>query len=136
MPLGYITIAEKILSAVKVLFGLKDSLAKARVERRTRMADLFEKVATCLEETAKELRAGSYPGGRCQELLTYAVELPAIVGDELGQAKAEEIGSALKAAHEVERLYADQGKPEGRENVAKLDEAAGLLRALGNIVRV
>ena len=125
-----------ILNAVKVLFGLKDSLVTAAVERRSRMADLFGSVAACLEATAQELKAGDYPAQRCQELLTYAEDLPAVVEKELGPEKAGEIGGALRDAHEVERLHADSGTPDGKANVAKLDEAAGLLRALSNLVRV
>ena len=131
-----LTIAEKLLGFVKTLFGFKESLAKAKLERRQRMAVLFESVAACLEDTARQIRGGSYPAGRCHELLTYAVELPATVEDEVGAAKAQEIGAALTDAHEIERLFGDRNNADGPAQIAKLDEAAGLLRALSNLVKV
>jgi len=128
--------ATTILNAIKTLFSFGGSLSKASVERRGRMADLFEKVAECLDETAKEIRAGDFPHGRCQELLNYSVDLPAMIKDEVGAGKAQEIGSALVDAHSVEKLFALREGLEGREELRKLDEAAGDLRALANTVRV
>ena len=58
-------IAELILSAIKTLFGFKESLAKADSARRAAMATKFEAVAACLEAAATEIRAGTYPAGRC-----------------------------------------------------------------------
>jgi hypothetical protein len=62
--------------------------------------------------------------------------MPDTVRDELGAARAQEIGDALKEAHEVEMLFGGRGSPEGQEQLTKLDEAAGMLRALSNLVRV
>ena len=126
----------KILEAVRALFGFKETLAKARDERRQRMGGVFVAVADCLEEAAREIRAGSYPAGRCQELLTYAVELPKVVDEELGAAKAQEIGQALTEAHRVEMLFAQRATSEGIADLARLEEAAGTLRALANLVRL
>jgi hypothetical protein len=126
----------KILGAIKALFGLKESLAKADIEHRGRMADLFEKVAVCLEQTAAQIRAGTYPGGRCQEMLSYAVDVPAMTKATIGEARAQEIGTALKESYQVERLFGDRETAAGEEQLQKLDEAAGTIRALGNILRV
>ena len=126
----------KILDAIKALFGFKESLAKARTERRQRMGEAFVAVATCLEDAAREMRGGSYPAGRCQEMLTYSVELPRLVDEELGAAKAQEIGQALTEAHRVEMLFAKRDSPDGLADLARLEEAAGMLRALANLVRV
>lgn len=133
--MDYLLIGERILAAIQALFGLKGSLETAKREQRERMVALFEKVAECLDSAASELRRGNYPGGRCQELLTYAVELPAVVKGVLEEGKAKEIGDALRDAHEVERLFAVRGTPEGEADIGRLDEAAGLLRALGNLLR-
>lgn len=132
--MDYLLIGERILAAVQALFGLKGSLDTAKREQRERMVVLFEKVAACLEATASELRSGNYPGGRCQELLTYAVELPAVVEGVLGEGKAKEIGDALRDAHQVERLFSTRDTPDGEADIGRLDEAAGLLRALGNLL--
>jgi hypothetical protein len=135
MVLAEISLAVKILSAIKTLFGLKDSLAKADSSRRGAMAEKFEKVAACLEAAATEIRAGQYPAGRCAEMLTYAVELPPLVAADLNnKAKAQEIGDALKDAYAVEKIFAYRDQPQGKTDLAKLDEAAGLLRALATLV--
>jgi hypothetical protein len=131
-----LTLAEKILNAVKALFGLKSELAKAGLDRRERMAALFEKISTCLEETAGEIRAGRYPAGRCQQLLTYAGELPPLIEKELGATKAKEIGDALAEAHSVERLFADRDRPEGHAELVRLEEAAGLMLATANLIQI
>lgn len=126
----------KILGAIKALFGLKDSLVKADMARRATMADLFEKVAVCLEAAAPEIRAGNYPHNRCHEMLTYAVALPDRMSGVVPKGEADEIGLALKEAHQVERLFSVRDKPEGMEQLNALDEAAGTIRALGNLLRV
>jgi len=136
MVVAEVSLAVTILGAIKTLFGLKDDLAKADSSRRTAMASKFENVAVCLEAAADDIRHDIYPAGRCAEMLTYAVELPPLVADGLGHAgKAQEIGDALKEAYAVERLFGDRDKPEGKVDLAKLDEAAGLLRALATLVR-
>lgn len=110
----------KILDAIKVLFGFKESLAKSRIERRQRMSDAFSGVAACLAEAAAEIRAGSYPAGRCQEMLTYAVALPKLADEELGEASAQEVGQALTEAHRVEMLFAERDSPHGLADLARL----------------
>lgn len=135
MVAAEVSLAVKILSAVKSIFDLRSTLAAGQAARRNAMADKFEKVASCLEAVAADIRGGTYPAGRCAEMLTYAVELPPLVSDELGESKAQEIGDALKDAYQVEKLHAERDRPEGHANLAKLDEAAGLLRATANLVR-
>lgn len=136
MVVAEVSLAVKILSAIKTLFGLKDGLAKADASRRSAMASRFENVALCLEATAANIRNDIYPAGRCAEMLTYAVELPPLIADALRDAgKAQEVGDALKEAYAVERLFGDRNQAEGRVDLARLDEAAGLLRALATLVR-
>jgi hypothetical protein len=129
-------IGSRILEAVKTLLGLRSDLAKAKIERRGRIGDLFSQISDCLEGTAKEIRAGTYPHGRCAEMGQYAKELPDAIGDELGKGKATTIAATLAEAHEVERLFSNPMTPEGIAEISKLDEAAGILRAISNVVRV
>lgn len=131
-----LTLAETILGAVTQLFGVKTELARAKVERRGRIADLFARMAECLEGTAASIRAGDFPAGRCAELLAYAQELPSAIDDELGDERAGTIAGALRGAHEVERLHSDRNTPAGRADLERLESAAGMLRAMGNLVRV
>ena len=41
---GTLSLAERILAAVKALLGMRDELEKAALARRARIADLFERV--------------------------------------------------------------------------------------------
>lgn len=131
-----VTLGTAILNAIKGLLGLKESLVKADSAKRAEMADLFEKVAVCLEQAAAEIRAGVYPANRCHEMLTYAVALPARMKGVVPDGEANEISLALKEAHQVERLFGLSDKPEGTEQLRALDEAAGTIRGLGNLLRV
>jgi hypothetical protein len=128
-----LSLASKILGAVKTLCGLRESLAAGTAQRRAAMAQKFLRVADCLDATASELRAGRYPHGRCAEMLEYAVALPPLVRDEIGAGKSQEVGDVLLGAHEVESLHNRIHAPEAAADLARLDEAAGLLRALATL---
>jgi hypothetical protein len=126
-----------ILEAIKTLCGFRSSLTAAKVERRKRMADLFLAVSECLAQTAAEIRKGKYPSDRCRELEMYALDLPERVQDEIGKAKAKAVSEELLRAHRIENLYyMDRTKPEGEQSLQMIEEASGMLRALGNLVRV
>jgi hypothetical protein len=136
MIMPILSIGGTILGVIKDLFGFKESLAKAKVERRARIADLLIAVGDCLEHAAADIRRGNYPSGRCYEIEQYAKDLPAKVDVEIGWDKAYDLGKALEEAHEVEQLFNERTKPEGERDLQKIEEAAGLFHALGNIVRV
>jgi hypothetical protein len=53
-------------------------------ERKKAGAGYYRRIAKTLTETAKGLRAGTIPHGRCGEMLGYAHELPAALGDVIG----------------------------------------------------
>ncbi len=129
-------ISTKILGASQLLFGRVDLLARAKVARRDPMVELFAEVAACLDETAKSIRAGVYPLGRCQELLIYSVGLPSVVDEEVGAETAEAISASFREAHAVDELFGCNDTPEGEAEIAKLEEAARLLRALAHLVKV
>lgn len=131
-----LTLGTGILNAIKALLGLKASLVKASATERGTMADLFERIANCLEQASSEIRAGVYPQGRCQELLTYAVALPGRMKGIVPEGEAREIGWALQHAHSVEGLYSIRDQAPGLEQLRALDEAAGTIRGLGNLLRV
>jgi hypothetical protein len=135
MIVAELSLAMKILEAVKALFGLRESLVKGDATRRASMAEKFEHVAACLEAAASEIRAGVFPAGRCAEMQTYASHLPPLVEEEIGKPQAQEIGRALEDASAVEQLYNGRTSPEGMADLRRLDEAAGVLHAMANIVR-
>jgi len=132
-----LSVAEAILNVAKSLLGMSDQLRSADRQRRHDMADLFGQVSECLADTSAVIRKGEIPHGRCAELLTYAQDLPRRIDRELGPQNAGELGRQLAEAHTVEKLASELSDlPDKEPYLAALDEAAGKLRALANLVRV
>lgn len=126
-----------ILEVVKTLLGVSDKLKTAKSERRNNMATLFENISAYLAAVSSEIRSGKIPHGRCGELRTYAAGLPQVVSEELGKAKAAELGRHLRSAYDVERLAMELHLEQDKEKyLQQIEEASGKFRALGNIVRV
>ncbi len=96
----------------------------------------FEEISKCLAEVASKLRAGEVPHGKCAELGTYAARLPVTIGDEIGDAEAQQLARDLDSAHEVELLLFELGQSPDRDaQLAKLDEASGIFTALATSLR-
>jgi hypothetical protein len=57
--------------------------------------------------TAAQLREGRYPAGSCQQLLVFSDEMPAILGDIIGGAKAATFANELKSVHKIEQLHGE-----------------------------
>ncbi len=127
---------ETITSVAKTLFTLGDAFKKTKREKRDRLADLFFKISNCIADTSTELKKDRVPHGKCAEMLAYADALEDTIKDEVGPAKAKELAEDLRDAHEVEALLSQiHDKPDREEQLAKLDQAAGIFLALSNITR-
>lgn len=125
-----------ILGVVKSLLGMSDQLRAAQHQRRADMATLFEKISTCLATVSSEIRMGNVPHGRCNELITYAQELPAVISKEVGDAKATELGITLHSSYNVEQLAVELKNASDKEpHLKQIEEASGKFQALANIVR-
>lgn len=132
-------IIDTLLAVGKALFGLRGELAKARTERKRQVADFVEAIAKTIDDTAAELRAQQYPGGKCAELFAHAQIMEAAIGDLIGEAKAKELAAQLKEIWEIERLFGELKSDPLAEKTRKLsvlDEAAGQFRATAAFVRV
>ena len=122
-------IVEMILSVATKLSGLKDSLAKARRDRRDRIAMYLEELSDTVYAVAASLRADQVPHGKCQEMMLYADTLQTTIGDEIGETAAE-LADKLRRAHEVEMLLSELGTGEERERqLADLERAAALFKS-------
>lgn len=131
-----ISIVSNILEVAKSLIGLSDQLKAADRQRRVDMADLFQKISSCLASVSSEIRNGNVPHGRCGELITYSEALPGLVKDELGQPKAAELGDTLRSSYNVERLAMEiSDSPQKEECLKQIEEASGKFQALANMVR-
>jgi hypothetical protein len=129
-----------ILDVAKSLLGISDQLRKADQQRRTDLANLFEQISDTLVAVSTEIREGGIPHGRCAELQQYSAELPALLKDELGESRAQELGETLFSAYNVEsvamNLQQVMDDQEKEPYLAQIEEASGKFRALANLVRV
>lgn len=132
-----IDLVKNILEVVKSLLGLSDQLRSAERQRRAEMTALFESISSCLATVSSEIRMGKVPHGKCGELITYAQALPDVIRNEVGDAKATELGSVLHSAYNVEGLAMEISKVVDKEPYLKeIEEASGKFQALANIVGV
>jgi hypothetical protein len=133
-------IFKTILDVAKSLLGMSEQLRGAERQRRADMADLFGKISECLVAVSTEIRSGGVPHGRCGELEQYAQALPSIVENELGSAKAQELGQTLHSAYNVESvamtLQEVHDASEKEPYLAQIEEAAGKFQALSNLIRM
>lgn len=130
-------IFKTILEVAKSLLGLSDSLKAADSKRKAEMATLFEKISDCLATVSSEIRSGNVPHGKCHELMTYAVELPALIVEEVGVERAKELGETLHSAYNVEGMAMAIGQTADKEPyLQQVEEASGKFRALANLLRV
>jgi hypothetical protein len=128
---------EKILNVAKAAMGLSDQFRAAQSEKKEKIAKLFEQIGDCLIKVSAEIRAGRVPHGSCNELSTYAQELPVLLSKELGDTKARQLGEDLDAAHNTEAGAIDlRGEDDPEPYLQRLEEAAGKFQALANLIRV
>ena len=133
------SIVETLFDVGQKLFGLKVELAKARQARKQEVAGYLAAIAQTIEEANAELRQGTYPHGKCQELFVHSQNMAAAIGDLVGLPLANALGAQLAEVHEIERLHAELGADSDAERVRKLDlldQAAGQFRATAAFVRV
>lgn len=124
-------IIETILIVAKELFGLKSELMQAKKERKVKVSDYLINVANTISEITIELRLGNVPHGKCAEMGGHTELLQETIGDLIDNKKLEDLTSYLKTATEVESIAIELDSAKESENeIAKLDEAAGLFRAL------
>lgn len=132
-------IIETILAVGQKLFGLKIELSKARLARKQQVAEFLASLAQTIEDASASLRQGIYPHGKCEELFMHSQQMGAAIGDLIGQAQADDLGTRLKEVWEIEQLYGELGSQSQQERDRRLDtldQAAGLFRATAAFVRV
>jgi hypothetical protein len=133
------TIIETIFNVGQKLFGLRLELAKARHDRKELVAAFLASIAQSIEEASAQLKQGTYPHGKCQELLMHSQHMEEAIGDLVGQSQAQELAAQLAEVHEIERLYGELGSDTDTDRLRKLsvlDQAAGQFRATSAFVRV
>ena len=132
-------IVETTSSVGQKLFGLRAELSKARQARKETVAEFLASIAQSIEEAAAELKQGTYPHGKCHELLAHSQHMEAAIGDLIRTSQAKELATQLAEVHEIERLHAELGSSNDADRQRKLsvlDQAAGQFRAIAAFVRM
>lgn len=130
------TVVGDVLSVARTFFGLKEQFIKSQRDQRDRIADYLDTLSTTVSEAATELRLGTIPHGKCAEMGTHAELLSEVIGDTIDANRLNDLSTALKAATDVERIYYElEGTANSDSEIAKLDEAVGLMRALVAFIR-
>ena len=108
-------------------------------QRKDSIARYYKGIATVLTGAARALRQGRVPHGKCGEMLSYAHQLPATIGDVIGLEQATALSQKLMESYQVES-FGDQFMhlpPTEREaKFGALDAAAGYFRAAARSLQV
>lgn len=109
----------------------------ANEPRRRAIADYYRKIAATLTEVAAALRQAQIPHGKCGEMLGYAEQLPAQIGDFVGAEQTHLLADKLKQAYDVESFYGEFGHLLNKDaKFSDLDRAAGYFSAAADSLLV
>lgn len=125
-------IARTVLAATLLAPPLDPKRTKA-------IARYYRAIAKTLGEAAEALRQGVVPHGKCGEMLGYAQQLPAELGDVIGQQQAAALSQKLLESYSVEHFgeqFMHLPQAEREAKFGGLDEAAGYFRAAARSLQV
>jgi acetyl esterase/lipase len=129
-------IPRDIQAVAQDLMALEAKLAAPEPERRQKIADYFDAISKCLSAVYASLQKNQVPHDQCAELEGYAQMLPATVGKEIGEEKAQELSKRFPCAHPVEWLWEEfNDSPDKAKNLPKIEEASHVFAALAKSVR-
>lgn len=128
-------IIDTIVNVTKTLLGFKKTMIEEDERTRQKISDYLLGISDCLTAVYQDLVNDKVPHGRCTEMKEYARLLPETLGKAIGNVKAKELSEMLADAHEVERLAMEFDRDlEAKNELIKIDEAAGTLRALATSI--
>lgn len=118
------------------LVGLKDSFAKAKREKRDRIAEYFTSIGTIIQEAADTFKKGDVPHGTCQRMLDQAKYFTDVVGNTIDEAQAKEFQQKLIESHELELLVSEVlGSGAAEDKIIEMEKIAGSFLALGTAIK-
>lgn len=142
---------EFLLSLPKSLLDLALGLLKIKRDDRTRqrLADLLCSVADCVSSIGDSIEARVHSTERCAELHAYILNLHRLVAEETDEATANKLTFWLKHVADVPgvakidfgKIIETQTAPAWRksrrfEQTESIKQVAGMIRGIGNLVRV
>jgi hypothetical protein len=130
---------ERQRDAARVILAATLLAPPLDAQRKKAIARYYRGIAKTLSDTARALRQGTIPHGKCGEMLGYAHQLPAEIGDVIGQAQAAALADKLLESYRLEHAGDDLDGLSPAERDARfglLDEAAGYFRAAARSLQV
>ena len=130
---------EKTLGVARAVAAASLLAPPIEQERKGAVSRYYEDIAIVLTEAAQALRQGSVPHGKCGELLSFAHQLPATIGDVIGFEQASALAQKLLECYQVEsfgRQFMHLPPTEREAKFGALDEAAGYFRAAARSLQV
>jgi hypothetical protein len=125
-----------LLDIAQGLLGFKDSFAKAKRDRKDRIAEYFLKLGNIIQETADVIKEGNIPHGKCQQILDHAQNFSNVVGDTIEKDKAEAFQNKLIDSHKVELIASEiLGINGSSEDIIELEKISGSFISLGDIIK-
>lgn len=124
--------AIEILSFVaRRLISFERKIEAAPAHKRPRFSAFFRDLGQSLEAIELSLRAGRPPHRECRRLITLALELNPLLGEEVGEAEAERLQGLLLKAGDAEKMLGDFSAAARRAfNEEEMRKAHILLLAL------
>ncbi len=126
--------------ALARLLQLEMAAAAPVVNARKQQVEAYlNAVAQTLDDCVPVLKQRQVPHGKCGELLFHAENLPGLIGDLVGPARADAFKQRLIEAHKVEDFgarYFHLPQPEMDAIFDQLSVAAGYFRGAGLALRV
>jgi hypothetical protein len=123
----------------KDAWNLRETLKKAKQERRERISVYFMNVHDCLIEIANRVDNCQSTRGTCAQLKMHANLLPSLLKGVLPDTDVQKLTEELHLAHETDYLYMLERptpKPERDVQVSQLSEVAGYLKALSQFLHI
>lgn len=132
-------IAKAIWDVASGIFGARTEIAKARRDRRDRLANYFSELAGLIESVAASLRLNQYPHGSCAQLQGLGQLMEKTLKGLVPPEDAQRYQAELLRVWEIEQLFGQlQNMPEKDRSIRlnQLAEAAGYFRATAAHLRV
>ncbi len=135
--MSYYDIAKHLLEFAQNLLNLGDSIAKKELEKRLRLADYLDKVATCIDDIVASFKRDDKPYSECGQLNEYLHSIFDILQGTLSEEDAiryEQFLTGAALARGSLSIVEDAGSKEVAQST--LEDSAGRFRALANRLRV
>ncbi len=130
-------IAKYFLEFAKELVGLGSTLQKAKLEKRTRLAEHLDNIAGCLEAIGIAFNKKEEPHEQCGALEEYARSLPNVCKGILSEADIERFKELLeRKAHGRAVLFILHDETSRKAEIDLMARAAGELKALAGSLKV